>query len=60
MCNKGIYKYDEENLYGKCPVFGAMIKPKNQESLNEISEKLAKSNFASLIRTPNDDEEDEE
>ena len=26
MCNKDLFKYDEEKLYGKCPIFGAMIK----------------------------------
>ena len=33
MCNKGLYRYDEDNLFGTCPILGAMLKPKNKEAI---------------------------
>jgi hypothetical protein len=53
MCNRGLFSYDEENLYGSCPLFGAMIKPKPvaQETIVEIAEKLGKAGFACQPRS---------
>lgn len=40
MCNKGLFRYDEDKLFGTCPIFGAMLKPASNDSIAEITEKL--------------------
>jgi hypothetical protein len=36
MCNKGLFNYENENLYGKFPIFGAMIKPAKEDFIQII------------------------
>ncbi len=58
MCNKDIYRYNEDNLYGSFPVFGAMIRPKNQQDIAFIAEKLGNAQFACMVRNNTENDED--
>ena len=55
MCNRDLFRYNEENLFGTCPVFGAMIKPANNDVISVIAEKLGKANFACKVRSSVED-----
>lgn len=60
MCNKGLFRYDEEKLFGTSPIFGAMIKPANKEAIAEIIEKLGQAKFACKVRSSLEDAEEED
>jgi hypothetical protein len=59
MCNKDLFHYNEENLFGECPVFGAMIRPASNAALTIITEKLGAANFACMVRGSLEDDEEE-
>ena len=40
MCNPGRYRYDEDDMFTKCPVFGAVICPSTNDAVTIIAEKL--------------------
>ena len=50
MCNKHRYRYDEDDMYAKCPVFGAVICPSTNDAVTIIAEKLAAAKFACSVR----------
>ena len=55
MCNKDLFRYNEETLYGTCPIFGAMIRPATNEAIPIITNKLGEAKFACLIRSSLED-----
>lgn len=55
MCNKDLFRYNEENLFGTCPVFGAMIKASSNDVISSIADKLGKANFACKVRSSVED-----
>lgn len=55
MCNKDLFRYNEENLFGTCPIFGAMIKASSNDVIPVIAEKLGKANFACKVRSSVED-----
>jgi hypothetical protein len=50
MCNKHRYRYDEDDMYAKCPVFGAVICPSTNDAVTIIAEKLAAAKFSCSVR----------
>lgn len=53
MCNKGLYNYSKDSIDGTHQLFGAMIKPKSNEAIEEIADKLAKAGFACKVKVNN-------
>lgn len=60
MCNKDLYDYSKTKVSGTHQLFGAIIKPKSNEVVDELLEKLAKANFACRVKVNNADSGDDE
>ena len=50
MINKHRFRYDEDDMHAKCPVFGAVICPSTNDAVSIIAEKLAAAKFACSVR----------